>query len=345
MLMAGKNLTQPNDALFAVSIERIVNGIKKTDGELADRVQQLRVIKLIDAHKYRKVKTQLPYFVCGLFSPAIRRKEHFAFTVHFVIDIDHIAAQGENVDSIKQQLTKDERVVLLFVSPSGDGLKALFRLEKKIHDAAYFSLFYKQFAQRFALQYGLQKMIDLATNDVSRCCFMSNDPALWHNPAAEAIDHDAYLDSKNMMDMGAKELEWKAMIETQQPNASEATELATPTKAAKEELSDEVLDRIKARINPEKAKQIVRKAAYQPAALELVWGRLTTYLIEMEMPIKKITPISYGRQIQVQAGAAWAELNIFYGKRGFSVVPTTKLGSNAALAKVANEVLIQFFNS
>jgi hypothetical protein len=35
----------------------------------------------------------------------------------------------------------------------------------------------------------------------------------------------------------------------------------------------------------------------------------------------------------------WCELNLFYGKRGFSIVKTTKSGSHAELADLAANVL------
>ncbi len=339
MLMAGKNLLQQNDPLHTVTLQRIIEGIKNSDGELAHRVAQLRTLKMMDENQYRRLKTQLPYLVTSVFSPAIRRKENFAFAYYFMLDLDHVFASGNNIQTIKKQLSIDKRIVLMFLSPSNDGLKLLFQFANKIHDASYYSIFYKQFALRFAAQHQLEGLIDIKTSDVSRCCFLSHDPDIWVNETVELIDSNQYLDKNDIN--GFDKIQKAIKEETNLQN--EKLETLEIPKSKQVAITDDILFRIKARINPLKARK-PEKIAFQPAALELIWGKLTLYLLEMEMPIDKITPISYGRQIHVKAGNLWAELNIFYGKRGFSVVPTTKTGSSADLAKVAHDVLLQFFN-
>jgi hypothetical protein len=108
-------------------------------------------------------------------------------------------------------------------------------------------------------------------------------------------------------------------------------------------LPDDVLLRIKMRINPSLIVK-PKKTVPQPGELNVIWEKLEVYLQEMEMPIEKMTPISYGRQIHIKTAMHWAELNIFYGKKGYSVVKTTKTGSSEALANVAFDALQQFFN-
>ena len=58
-----------------------------------------------------------------------------------------------------------------------------------------------------------------------------------------------------------------------------------------------------------------------------------------DLALVEENPINYGRQLRIGAGHLWAELNLFYGKRGFRVVKTTKSGSHADLADLAVQVV------
>ena len=91
-------------------------------------------------------------------------------------------------------------------------------------------------------------------------------------------------------------------------------------------------------MNPN-ARTKLKKEVYQPPEIEVAWSGMEKMLAENEMTLDKQTPIAYGRQIRVKTGLHWAELNIFYGKKGFSVVKTTKTGSNETLAELAATAL------
>ena len=334
-------VTQPNDTLVAISIERMMKGIQTPDSPLAEQVTQLRTVKAMDENQYRRLKTQLPYIVCGMFSPAIRRKENFSYAEYFILDLDHLTQFERTSQVLKDQLKSDENILMMFVSPGNDGLKLLFKIQERIHDVGYYTLFYKQFAARFAALHELQGMVDIKTNDVSRCCFMSHDNDLVYNEHALPVIAADYLNPDNIdgLENTLKEIK-EADIQQQEQLFLTADATVDLPKSI---LPDDVLLRIKMRINPS---LIVRpkKVVTQPGELNEIWGKLQVYLEEMEIPIEKMTPISYGRQIRLKADMHWAELNIFYGKKGYSVVKTTKTGSSEALAEIAYNALQQFFN-
>ena len=52
-------------------------------------------------------------------------------------------------------------------------------------------------------------------------------------------------------------------------------------------------------------------------------------------------PVPYGLRLDLRQGDETVPLTLYYGKKGFSVVKTTKSGSNADLAEVAKDVLEQ----
>lgn len=138
MLMTGKNVRQTSDPLTPVTVEQIWKGLTTQNSALHTLIQRLRLIKVMDSGQYRMLKTTLPYLVCGRFHPAIRRKEHFVSTTYFMLDLDHLVAAEKDPYALKEQLAKDERIHLAFVSPGNDGLKLLFRLAQKVDDSSYF---------------------------------------------------------------------------------------------------------------------------------------------------------------------------------------------------------------
>lgn len=341
MLMAGKQVTQVNDPLLPVSVQRVYQGIINSSA-LATQVQQLRISKSMDEKQYRRLKTALPYIVCGIFTPAIRRKENFRHTQYFIIDIDHISKFDTTVAAVRQTLLQDEQIMLLFASPGGDGLKALFQLKERVEDTSYYSYFYKLFAARLANRYQLGGMVDAKTCDVSRCCFMSHDPDARYHPGALPVDASAYIDAGDTSQINAIQKEWDAFAEETKNAWEEATE-GDPGQTIQAAITDDHLKLIKQRLQPGK---IIKqpKPVEQPEQLHELLQGLTSYLQESGVELRKTEPISYGRKLVVYAGKLMAEINIFYGKRGFSIVKTTKTGSNAELADLVSQLVQQYIN-
>ncbi len=342
MLMAGKQVTQINDTLTEVTIDRLYKGITNTNGPLVAQIQQLRSLKLMDENQYRRLKTQLPYVVAAIFSPPVRRKENFRYTQFFIIDIDHISSFDYTPAYIRKILQHDEYVHLLFVSPGGDGLKAIFKLKEKIDDASFYSYFYKLFATRFATQYNLQGMVDVKTCDVSRCCFLSYDTEAFFNAEAKAIDAQEYIDKNTPAGLTQIEKQIQEAAK-EHDDALQKTQGHTADLPQPAQVANDVLQQIKQRLNPSLTAKPARQFE-QPPQLEELFAGLQHYLQQSGIEMRKITPIPYGRQVQAGAGKLMAEINIFYGKKGFSIVKTTKTGSNAELTELMGKLIQQYIN-
>jgi len=215
-----------------------------------------------------------------------------------------------------------------FVSPGGDGLKLMFRLEEPCFDPGLYSLFYKAFVQHFAREHQLEPVIDLRTHDVTRACFLSVDPGAWFHPEARPVVLGQYFDpsapdAEREIHRAQKKLEEEAVV---------------PAPETKEPLSDEVLVAIKQKLNPNYRPR-KKKQAYVPPELEKVMPRIEERFAELGITLQEPEPIHYGKKLRVQAGEHWAEVNVFFGKRGFSVVKTTKSGSKAELATLTQQAL------
>ena len=90
---------------------------------------------------------------------------------YMCLDFDHL----NNLAAKKRKLIDDPFLIvqLVFVSPSGDGLKVIV---DNPYNSGEYSTDYKKVERYIWRRYGLQ--ID-KTSDVVRACFLCNDPDVW----------------------------------------------------------------------------------------------------------------------------------------------------------------------
>lgn len=215
-LQYGRQITRAGDALHPVKLSRLFIGIRTPKQEFKDQITRLRAVKSFSPDKYRLLKKDLPYFVCGIFHPKIRRREHFVSIRCFLLDLDYLTGAEINKEHLVDKLKSVPEVKMLFTSPSNDGLKIMFVLEDVCTDSALFSTFYKIFAARFAQNHDLIDVVDIKTSDVTRACFMSYDPHAYFSDTAVTIKMDSYLHSEDF-DAAQKELkiiknEWVRVV-------------------------------------------------------------------------------------------------------------------------------------
>ena len=335
MISCGNNIRSIEENLQKVRVDYLYQCIRVPRTDVAEKIARLRIIKELDAKMYATQKRELPFFVCGMFTPAFRRKENFAYTEYFVLDIDHVQEKGHDLGELKQRLVSDSRVVLCFISPGQDGLKLMFKLKSRCYDAGIYSIFYKLFASMFSKQYNLQQVIDDRTCDVSRACFMSIDPDVYYNPVAELVDWEQIVNEQNPMALfeNVKQVE-----EEQQQLGKESVK----DELLSNEPGAETMQRIKSLLNPARAKKEKIKEYFVPGILNDIIGDLKRYIEETGAIVTEIRDISYGKKIGVQVGLKFAEINLFYGKRGFNVVKSPKQGTSEELNAVVAELVTAF---
>ena len=131
--------------------------------------------------RYRELKNGLDYFTAGgTFAPTRADANLTVAAGLLTLDFDELAGR---VAEARAALLADEALapalVLLFVSPSGDGLKAVLAADPR-HDRA---TNYARLGQHLTRRYGWGPTLDKKTADVSRACFLSHDPTAWLAPA------------------------------------------------------------------------------------------------------------------------------------------------------------------
>ncbi|HOK75725.1 MAG TPA: CRISPR-associated primase-polymerase type B, partial [Bacteroidales bacterium] len=333
MLQTGKNIVLKDDPLTKITVEQLYHIIRKPGTEIEAKIRMLKTVRSIDKKKYDLLKRELPYFVCGIFNPPFRKTENFGWIDRFMLDIDNLTEKGLNVNSLKNRLSSDSRIEMIFISPGGDGLKIMFRLSEKCYEHGKFSVFYKVFARSFAESYGVVQVIDPRTSDVTRACFFSYDPEVYYNQSPEPVNMSSFVDFDNPFEVfelqkEVKELE-KEFREREQEK-KELDETAGP--------DEEILARIRQTLNP-KARIRSRKMIYVPDELHSTVERVKEKMASLSVSTDEVIDIHYGKKFRFSVGYRKAEVNLFYGKRGFSVVISPRAGTDNELNSLCGAIL------
>ncbi len=138
------------------------------------RTEKLRNIK--DPKQARQYKAST--FDYCTFSGMFQTRNDKALISHsglLCIDFDHL----QSVDLLRKQLLQDEyfETQLLFVSPSGDGLKWIISIDTK---QSTHSNYFAAVANYILRTYGVE--VDKSGRDISRACFLPYDPQAYINP-------------------------------------------------------------------------------------------------------------------------------------------------------------------
>jgi hypothetical protein len=67
------------------------------------------------------------------------------------------------------------------------------------------------------------------------------------------------------------------------------------------------------------------------------------YVENYGIAVDEIINIQYGKQIHMSLGINLAEVNLFYGRRGYSVVMSPRSGTNMNLNQLCADIINGFF--
>ena len=155
-----------------VSLVQVYNAI--TGEYYKQHTEKLRSISdVVQARKYKAANFDYCTF-SGVFT-ARNDKSLVTHSELMCIDFDHV----QNTDTLRQALLADEYfdTQLLFVSPSGDGLKWIIEINtRKAPHGEYFASVANYILQTYSVE------VDKSGKDISRACFLPFDPNAFINP-------------------------------------------------------------------------------------------------------------------------------------------------------------------
>ncbi len=156
-----------------ITLEQLAADIQ--GGKWRPVVERLRAMT---AEEYSQNKRNLPAVAFGGTFTRRRKDALVKPSGLVVLDIDHIAPV--ELAEAKARLTADPHTAICFVSPSGNGLKAVFSAD--FSDDATFKQAYRAIANYLKEKHSLT--LDESGKDVCRLCYVSHDQAAHFNADA-----------------------------------------------------------------------------------------------------------------------------------------------------------------
>lgn len=150
---------------FYKEVDEVLLSFK--NGSNKAKIEAIRIVE--DKEKRNKLKSELKS-VCfsGEFSRRSAKNiiNHSGFAC---LDFDDV----DDAICLRDSLQDNEYIYSAFVSPSGNGVKALVKVPK---DIANYKKYYEAICETF------DSKLDTKTKDISRVCYESYDPDLFINP-------------------------------------------------------------------------------------------------------------------------------------------------------------------
>jgi hypothetical protein len=156
---------------YSLSVQSALDRIKS--GEIKDKITQLR--SEIVKEKRDELKKELPAVTFGGTFSTRAKSGLLKASGFMVIDFDKLEAPID----FKENLALNKFIHSAWISPSGDGVKALVKIPV-VEDNEQYSSYYVAFVE--ALN---EDSTDTSGKDISRLCFESYDTDLWVNEDSE----------------------------------------------------------------------------------------------------------------------------------------------------------------
>jgi hypothetical protein len=312
MFYLGENIAS-KEQLKGVTPNALYAFIKDDDFNLQGFVQRARELCRVDKGAYSLLKKKLPYFCIASFKDNQRRIENLIEAKYLILDFDQLSLK--QIDDAKDRIVRDSHTYLCYESPSGAGLKVVLKLGQTITSAKEYSNYYKTVGLAFAHNHGLSSFLDITANDATRASFICPDFSAYFNPNCEPVNTAS-----------------QGVLVTPKSNTEESKE-ETPLNTLDDGAYEKILNRLK--------KKSTKSKINKP--LNDTMQRLLQFLEPLvavdQMNISEANPIQFGMQLRICHNQTnFGEVNIYHGKKGFSVVRSMK-GDTVPLL---NEVLEKF---
>lgn len=174
--------TKESQDPLEMNLESVLDSFK--NGSYKDNILSLRRFILDgDITSYKREKGKLPAVTfCGIFAQGHRIENLSQYNDIVIIDIDHIEKQ--EFDRVMSCLKADPYVFAVWISPSGEGIKALIRLQYNTdgNRCQYHKIAFRQVVKYYDNEYNI--IIDQSGSDLSRLCFVSYDPDMYIKKAS-----------------------------------------------------------------------------------------------------------------------------------------------------------------
>lgn len=184
---------------MSVALSDIIDEIRNPSEEVKHLVAEIAATYLAAGmgkagkDAIRSLKARL---ACVAFSATGTRREPEAATGLLCLDLDEL---GDKLTRARRDFRSEPHVVAVFVSPSGDGLKVIFRVPVTVGSDSVMRKAHRRIfkaAQKYVKkQFGLD--VDPAASDLLRLCYLTYDPDVLLNEQASELDVERYHPSED----------------------------------------------------------------------------------------------------------------------------------------------------
>ena len=162
--------TKEGSIPFDMSLLEVIDRIK--NGDSKEHVEKLRTLTGAEYDQEKKKSIVIMFNGTFAYRNIKGLNEHSGL---MICDYDKIPEN--EFQTVYESVKNNPCVITAFISPSGKGFKAVVSIPKST--AEEHSRRFKAFSERFPCEY-----FDSKNKDVSRACFESYDPNIYHNPNA-----------------------------------------------------------------------------------------------------------------------------------------------------------------
>lgn len=163
-------------------VSEVFRGIKN-GGSIKKQVEELRELMLIDPARANEEKKKLPGICFGGKFTKRQNDSLVSASGLMILDFDHPDIEFQN------KLAEDPFIYAFWVSPRGEGYKALVKIPVVNNDTEY-----KQYFFSFQKRY---PEVDPSGKDIARVCYYSYDPSLSIKEDAQVWEQKADVKAAN----------------------------------------------------------------------------------------------------------------------------------------------------
>lgn len=166
-------------------VSQIRSGVPNSD--VVNKIRKLRAAfdkNLKKTAEYDEIKKTILSFVPSVDLEKGRKSENIIkYNQVVVLDIDHISDQGVDLEVLKEKIVSSPYTLCSFISPGGDGLKILIKVDSKleVHKHAF-----NQLKKCFSQELGVE--IDKSGSDCARLCIFSFDEEVYLNEDSKVFN-------------------------------------------------------------------------------------------------------------------------------------------------------------
>ncbi len=147
--------------------------------KLAEDFKRLRASYQAGRHSEYKAQKEdlIAFIITGMYDSPRHPSSLTEYSRMMILDFDHL---GNKLEAVREAVTADIHTLACFLSPSGDGLKAIVKVDSRPEDHKDM---YRAVAEYYEDVTGVEP--DSTGCNINRLCFISYDPDLYVNEQCE----------------------------------------------------------------------------------------------------------------------------------------------------------------